>query len=94
MAISAMAIYQAVYETKQLSWSFFFFSWRKNKAYWLAPTGVLIPQRVTPAAGRFERPLKAKSFDKFGTFFGNANDFSPAWVSLPSSRSNVPGAGR
>lgn len=30
-----------------LDWKFFFFSWWKNKAYWLDPTGVVIPQRLT-----------------------------------------------
>ncbi|MCU1752159.1 terminase [Pseudomonas sp. 6D_7.1_Bac1] len=30
-----------------LDWKFFFFSWWKNKAYWLDPTDVVIPQRLT-----------------------------------------------
>ncbi|MFJ2362473.1 terminase [Pseudomonas sp. NPDC087697] len=30
-----------------LDWKFFFFSWWKNKAYWLDPTNVVIPQRLT-----------------------------------------------
>ena len=29
-----------------LDWKFFFFSWWKNKAYWLDPTDVVIPQRL------------------------------------------------
>lgn len=30
-----------------LDWKFFFFSWWKNKEYWLDPTNVVIPQRLT-----------------------------------------------
>ena len=30
-----------------LDWKFFFFSWWKNKAYWLDPADVVIPQRLT-----------------------------------------------
>ncbi len=30
-----------------LDWKFFFFSWWKNKAYWLDATDVVIPQRLT-----------------------------------------------
>lgn len=30
-----------------LDWKFFFFSWWKNKDYWLDPVGVVIPQRLT-----------------------------------------------
>ncbi|MGY2320417.1 terminase [Pseudomonas azotoformans] len=31
----------------KLDWKFFFFSWWKNKAYWLDPTEAVIPQRLT-----------------------------------------------
>jgi hypothetical protein len=30
-----------------LDWKFFFFSWWKNKGYWLDPVGAVIPQRLT-----------------------------------------------
>lgn len=30
-----------------LDWKFFFFSWWKNKGYWLEPEGAVIPQRLT-----------------------------------------------
>jgi hypothetical protein len=31
----------------KLDWKFFFFSWWKNKAYWLDPAEAVIPQRLT-----------------------------------------------
>ena len=31
----------------KLDWKFFFFSWWKNKAYWLDPAEAIIPQRLT-----------------------------------------------